>query len=121
MTTEGVFMPQYPVEPERPQIEPVEDRFAAPQQEGFVPAPEPRDDGFSDILEVTEEDIMGTEGVALPDEEDNEDLFSAPEEDMGGLFPGVSEERQRRPTPRSRLRRTAKPYYPPPSTFQGIR
>jgi len=41
---------------------------------------EPREDGFSDILDVTKEDIIGTEGVALPEEEDNSDLFDVSEE-----------------------------------------
>jgi len=90
----------------------------------ILPGPEeevePRDDGFSDILDVTEEDIVGTEGVALPEEEDNEDLFSVPEEDMGGLFPGVSEEETgESPKPKKpKIRRTTK-YYPPPSTTLG--
>jgi len=83
---------------------------------------EPRDDGFSDILDVTEEDIIGTEGVALPEEEDNEDLFGVPEEDMGGLFPGVSEEEPvESPQPQKpKIRRTTK-YYPPPTTLGGMR
>ena len=96
-----------------------------------VPAPvsppeevEPRDDGFSDILDVTEEDVMGTEGVALPEEEDNEDLFDTPEEDMGSLFPGVSEEEpvESPPQPKTpKIRRTTKYYPPPPTTLGGMR
>ena len=84
---------------------------------------EPREDGFSDILDVTEEDIVGTEGVALPDEEDNEDLFSVPEEDMGGLFPGVSEEEPVEPPKpqKPKFRRVVKPYPPPPTTLGGMR
>ena len=84
---------------------------------------EPRDDGFSDILDVTEEDVMGTEGVALPEEEDNDDLFSVPEEeDMGDLF-GVSEAdaMEYPPKPKKpKIRRTTK-YYPPPTTLGGMR
>jgi len=86
---------------------------------------EPRDDGFSEILDVTEEDIIGTEGVALPEEEDNEDLFGVPEEeDMGGLF-GVSEpeeESTKPPKPKKpKIRRTTKYYPPPPTTLGGMR
>ena len=83
---------------------------------------EPRDDGFSDILDVTEEDIIGTEGVALPEEEDNEDLFSVPEEDTSDLF-GVSEEEAMEYPPKPKklkIRRTTK-YYPPPTTLGGMR
>ena len=85
---------------------------------------EPRDDGFSDILDVTEEDVMGTEGVALPEEEDNEDLFGVPEEeDTGDLF-GVSEadamEYPSKPK-KPQIRRTTKQYPPPPTTLGGIR
>ena len=93
----------------------------------ILPEPEeegPREDGFSEILDVTEEDIVGTEGVALPDEEDNEDLFSVPEEDMGGLFPGVSEEEpvESPPKPQKpKIRRTTKYYPPPPTTLGGMR
>ncbi len=86
---------------------------------------EPREDGFSDILDVTEEDIIGTEGVALPEEEDNEDLFSVPEEDTSDLF-GVREEeamgeseQPRRPKPK--FRRVVKPFPPPPTTLGGMR
>lgn len=85
---------------------------------------EPREDGFSDVLDVTEEDIIGTEGVALPEEEDNEDLFSVPEEDTSDLFPGVSEEepveapsKPKKP----KIRRTTKYYPPPPTTLGGMR
>ena len=85
---------------------------------------EPRDDGFSDILDVTEEDVMGTEGVALPEEEDNEDLFSVPEEeDTGDLF-GVSEADAMEYPPKPKkpqIRRTTKPYPPPPTTLGGMR
>ena len=90
---------------------------------------EPRDDGFSDILDVTEEDVMGTEGVALPEEEDNEDLFGVPEEEedeeegINGLF-GVSEEEamEYQPKPKKpKIRRTTKYYPPPPTTLGGIR
>ncbi len=80
----------------------------------------PRDDGFSDILDVTEEDVLGTEGVALPDEEDNEDLFSVPEEeDMGDLF-GVKEpeDEEYPPKPKKpKIRRTTKQYPPPPGSI----
>jgi len=85
---------------------------------------EPRDDGFSDILDVTEEDVMGTEGVALPEEEDNEDLFGVPEEeDTGDLF-GVSEADAMEYPPKPKkpqIRRTTKYYPPPPTTLGGIR
>ncbi len=92
------------------------------EPEGEVEA-EPREDGFSDVLDVTEEDIIGTEGVALPEEEDNEDLLEAPEEDLGGLFPGVSEEPVEVPSKpkKPKIRRTTK-YYPlPPTTLGGMR
>ena len=82
---------------------------------------EPRDDGFSDILDVTEEDIVGTEGVALPEEEDNEDLFSVPEEEAGDLF-GVKEEEAMEYPPKPKkpkIRRTSKYYPPPPPTTLG--
>ena len=102
-----------------------------------VPAPErveeeeavaPRDDGFSDILDVTEEDVMGTEGVALPEEEENEDLFSVPEEEdeeegINSLF-GVSEAdaMEYPPKPQKpKFRRVVKPYPPPPTTLGGMR
>ena len=102
-----------------------------------VPAPErveeeevvaPRDDGFSDILDVTEEDVMGTEGVALPEEEDNEDLFSVSEDEdeeegINDLF-GVSEEEAMEYPPKPKkpqIRRTTKYYPPPPTTLGGMR
>jgi len=89
---------------------------------------EPREDGFSDILDVTEEDVMGTEGVALPEEEENEDLFSVPEEEdeedsINGLF-GVSEEEAMEYPPKPKkpkIRRTTKYYPPPPTTLGGMR
>ena len=89
---------------------------------------EPRDDGFSDLLDVTEEDVMGTEGVALPEEEENEDLFSVPEEEdeeegINSLF-GVSEAdaMEYPPKPQKpKFRRVVKPYPPPPTTLGGMR
>lgn len=84
---------------------------------------EPREDGFSDILDVTEEDIVGTEGVALPDEEDTEDLFSVPEEEGTDDLFGVKEAdaMEYPPKPKKpRIRRTTK-YYPPPTTLGGMR
>ena len=60
---------------------------------------EPREDGFSDILDVTEEDIIGTEGVALPEEEDTSDLFDvekatkvSPGDVIGGGDPDMSDD-----------------------------
>jgi len=97
------------------------DPITLPEPEEEV---EPRDDGFSDILDVTEEDVMGTEGVALPEEEDNDDLFSVPEEeDTGDLF-GVKEEEAMEYPPKPqkpKFRRVVKPYPPPPTTLGGMR
>jgi len=99
-------------------VAPTEEVEPTPEEEV-----EPRDDGFSDILDVTEEDIIGTEGVALPEEEDNEDLFSAPEEDTSDLF-GVNEEEAMEYPPKPKkpkIRRTTKYYPPPPTTLGGMR
>jgi len=92
--------------------EEVEDRFAAPQQEGFVPAP--RDEGTrdenKDLFEVTEEDILGSPSDNPKqelDDEDMDDLFGVDEADIMGEPP-------RPPKPKRRLiRRTNRPYYPP--------
>jgi len=95
-----------------------------PPEPEVVEEAEPRDDGFSDVLDVTEEDIIGTEGVALPEEEDNEDLFGVPEEeDMGDLF-GVKEAdaMEYPPKPKKpKIKRTGKYYPPPPTTLGGMR
>jgi len=92
-------------------VAPTEEVEPTPEEEV-----EPRDDGFSDILDVTEEDIIGTEGVALPEEEDNGDLFSVPEEEDDGDLFGVSEadamEYPSKPK-KPKIMRTTK-YYPPP-------
>jgi len=119
----------------------VEDLFAAPQQEGFVPAPrpvrrvvvpepeeveeviiEPREEGTrdenADLFQVTEEDIMGSPSDNPKqelDDEDMDDLFGVSEEDVMGEPP-------RRPAPRRRLiRRTSRPYYPPQQSIIGPR
>ena len=103
------------------EVEPI-----TPPEPEVVEEAEPRDDGFSDVLDVKEEDIIGSEGVALPEEEDNEDLFSVPEEeDMGDLF-GVREEEvmeypPKPKKPKPRFRRVVKPYPPPPTTLGGMR
>ena len=110
--------PTPPPEPE----EEVEDRFAAPQQEGFVPTPEPRVRDDLDELEVTDEDILGAEEDNLDQEADMSDLFEPPEEeDISDLF-GEAPEQPRRPKPKRRLiRRTARPYYPPSQSIIGPR
>lgn len=105
-----------PVIPPPEEVEPI----TPPEPEEEVEA-EPREDGFSDVLDVTEEDIVGTEGVALPEEEDNEDLFEVPEEDTSDLF-GVKEEEAMEYPPKPKkpkIRRTTKYYPPPPPTTLG--
>ena len=88
-----------------------------------VPAPEEVEeeveeegtrDEVSDILDVTEEDVMGTDGDNPPqelDDEDMEDLFGVSEEDIMGYPP-----KPKKP----KIRRTTK-YYPPPTTLGGMR
>ena len=105
----------------QPIPEEVEDRFAAPQQEGFIPPPEAKEGSLeevSDLVEVTDEDIMGSDGDNPKqelDEEDFDDLFGVSEADLMG-----EPQQPRRLKPRPRFRRTGR-QYPPPTSLIGLR
>ena len=112
-----VAVPTPAPEPIVPEEEEVEDRFAAPQQEGFVPAPESRVRDDLDELEVTDEDILGKPEDNLDQFEDMSDILDVSNEDIMG-YP----EQPRRPAPKRRLiRRTSRPYYPPSQSIIGPR
>ena len=118
----AVPSPITPVTPVTPPEEVEPTMLPEPEEEEVEV--EPREDGFSDILDVTEEDIVGSEGVALPEEEDNEDLFSVPEEEGTEDLFGVSEAdaMEYPPKPKKpKIRRTTKYYPPPPTTLGGMR
>jgi len=100
-----------------------ESRFATPQQEEFVLAPEEAEpkgtrDEVSELTEVSEEDVMGRRSdnveQGLDEEDDMEDLF-----EVGDLFDDEPEEPKLKP--KLRYRRVIRRYPPPPTTISGVR
>jgi len=93
-----------------------EDEFAEPQQEGFIPAPEPEEkqgDDMSDLFEVDRDELTDTKDVVAVDIEKDvldagedgsiEDVTTVTEEDIMGddmygqspLEAGAKEQRKR--------------------------
>jgi len=105
MLTGDAYIPR-PIEPVRPVMPPepeaIEDSFARPQQEGFIPVEEAEE-------EEEPENEMPELGLT---EEDEDDLFGVSREDVMGEPP-----RPKKPKPRFRIRR---PYYQPPNIL-GLR
>ena len=115
----------------------LEDNFAAPQQEGFVPAPkEKKGDDMSDLFEVKDEDILDgvDDAVAVDVDEDIldadedgsiEDVVTVTEEDIMGddlygqsPLEGASKQRKRKvPKPQYQIPRPI--IYPPPMSNIG--
>jgi len=115
----------------------LEDRFAAPQQEGFVPAPKKKKgDGMSDLFRVRDKDITDDmdDVVAVDIEKDIldagedgtiEDVVTVTEEDIMGddlygqsPLEGASKQRKKR-VPKLQYQIPRPIIYPPPMSNIG--
>ena len=109
-----------PIRPLPRPVAPIQPVVIAPDEfEQLEPRERGAVDDVAELTEVSEEDVLGALEDNLDQEEDMSDLFEVSEADIMG-YP--EEERPRRPAPKRRLiRRTNRPYYPPPTTLGGMR
>jgi len=126
MTKDGQIIPIPEAEPEPVELGEGAEVGYQPVPE---PEPEPEEeDELADLFEVPqpEDNDMRTDHlVEVPKEEDFSDLVEVSEADiMGDDFPGTppsSEEPVQRPRPVRQFKRTPRRYPPPPTTMGGVR